>query len=106
MQALGFFAPQANSMEYASNRRNILYHCDLEPRNILVVPVYDDIKTRTEQRWRISSVLDWDDALSVPAVLTRMPPVWLWDFSEDDSDDEAIPKDYDGDFDLLPADLF
>ncbi|KAI9648837.1 hypothetical protein NHQ30_003478 [Ciborinia camelliae] len=28
--------------------------------------------------WVISGVLDWDDALSVPRVIAREPPSWLW----------------------------
>lgn len=30
----------------------------------------------------LRSVLDWDDVLSVPLVLARKPPSWLW-FDED-----------------------
>ena len=29
-------------------------------------------------KWEISGLLDWDDALSVPLVLARKPPSWLW----------------------------
>jgi len=31
-----------------------------------------------EQKWVITGVLDWDDALSVPLVLARNPQSWLW----------------------------
>lgn len=53
------------------NFRNILYHWDLEPRNILV--------RRIEDRWRIVSIIDWDDARFLPSILCRRPPTWLWD---------------------------
>jgi hypothetical protein len=29
-------------------------------------------------QWVITGVIDWDDALSVPLVLSRKPPSWLW----------------------------
>lgn len=64
---------------------NVLFHVDLEPRNILV----------QQEGGKITGVLDWDGALSVPKVLGRKPPVWLWDFGDD-------PSDWDGDVDLLP----
>jgi len=68
-----------------NDNENVLYHWDLEARNVLV-----------EQRlgnWEITAVLDWDGALSVPPVLARKPPLWLWDFSDD-------PSDWDGDVDI------
>lgn len=68
-----------------NDNENVLYHWDLASRNILV-----------EQRlgnWEITAVLDWDGALSVPPVLGRKPPIWLWDFSDD-------PSDWDGDVDI------
>lgn len=68
-----------------NDNENVLYHWDLASRNILV-----------EQRlgnWEITAVLDWDGALSVPPVLARKPPIWLWDFSDD-------PSDWDGDVDI------
>jgi hypothetical protein len=33
--------------------------------------------------WAITGVLDWDDVLSVPLVLARKPPAWLW-FNEEE----------------------
>ncbi|KAF4617039.1 hypothetical protein G7Y89_g15110 [Cudoniella acicularis] len=37
--------------------------------------------TSTQGKWTISGIIDWDDVLSVPLVLARKPPSWLW-FSE------------------------
>jgi len=73
-----------------------LHHWDLEPRNIIVQHEGEG----TEIRWRIAGVLDWDDALSLPATLCRQPPVWLWDPSYNRS---SWPQhhDYDGDIDAL-----
>ena len=49
----------------------VLWHWDFQPRNILV--------NRTpDKSWTVTAVLDWDGVLSVPRVLTREPPVWLW----------------------------
>ncbi|KAH0384770.1 hypothetical protein KCU92_g4089, partial [Aureobasidium melanogenum] len=55
---------------------------------------------------QITGVLDWDDALSVPPVLARKPPVWLWDFSDDETLPSSVLAHYDGDFDILPAELY
>lgn len=32
----------------------------------------------SQGQWVVSGVLDWDDTLSVPLVLARKPPSWLW----------------------------
>ncbi|KAK3079388.1 hypothetical protein LTS18_004981, partial [Coniosporium uncinatum] len=71
----------------------ILYHPDLEPRNILT----DD--------GRISTILDWDDVLALPPVLTRKPIAWLWDFN-DEYQEPDLPDGYDGDTDLFPIDRY
>ncbi|CZR65602.1 uncharacterized protein PAC_15502 [Phialocephala subalpina] len=47
-----------------------LGHWDLSARNLLVEKV--------EGLWKVSGVLDWDDAMSVPGVISRKPPIWLW----------------------------
>lgn len=107
MQALEFFSSQNKAC--LSTAESILYHWDLEPRNILVkqIPIPADNNYtldethESEVRWAIDKVIDWDRALAVPPVLARKPPVWLWDFS-DDIGNSSISSDYDGDVDLLP----
>jgi hypothetical protein len=37
-----------------------------------------EIDGATKGQWAISGVLDWDGILSVPLVLARRPPIWLW----------------------------
>ncbi|KAB8305037.1 hypothetical protein EYC80_004342 [Monilinia laxa] len=32
----------------------------------------------TSSIWKVTGVIDWDDAKSVPRVLTRIPRTWLW----------------------------
>jgi len=54
----------------------------------------------------ITGVLDWDDVLVVPSVLARKPPVWLWDYSEDETLPSSVLANYDGDVDLLPPELY
>lgn len=80
MEALGFFESQVALHEEESEPLNILYHGDLEPRNILVAPSSGNGLTGSSQKWKISSVVDWDDALVLPPVLARKPPIWLWHF--------------------------
>ena len=52
----------------------VLNHTDLEPRNIVVSNL------NPEGRWKISGIVDWDDALAVPRPLARIAPAWIWDF--------------------------
>ncbi|KAI4715377.1 hypothetical protein E4T48_08455 [Aureobasidium sp. EXF-10727] len=102
MAELGFF------QERASTNSNVLYHWDLKPRNILVGTEATDPSTGVPgtHHWQITGVLDWDDALSVPTVLARKPPVWLWDFSDDETLPSSVLAHYDGDVDLLPNELY
>lgn len=50
----------------------VLHHWDLEPRNIMV--------SNEDGIWKITGVIDWDDALALPRPLARRPPDWIWDF--------------------------
>lgn len=102
MEKLGFF------QERPSLKSNVLYHWDLEPRNIMVkrcATTYS-ASNYAPQRLEVTGVLDWDDILVVPSILARKPPVWLWDFSEDDTLPSSVLADYDGDVDLLPPGLY
>ena len=102
MEELGFFE------ERASLSSNVLYHWNLEPRNIIVKRRATDCSSGTSAPYslEIVGVLDWDDVLIVPSILARKPPVWLWDFSEDKSLPSSVLANYDGDVDLLPSELY
>ena len=50
----------------------VLNHWDLEPRNIMVEKIGG--------AWKISGIIDWDDALALPRPLARKAPDWIWDF--------------------------
>jgi hypothetical protein len=102
MEELGLFQGRT------SLNSNVLYHWDLEPRNIIVKRRATGCSSDVPDthNFEITGVLDWDDALSIPSILARKPPVWLWDFSEDDTLPSSILADYDGDVDLLPPELY
>lgn len=51
----------------------VLHHWDLEPRNLMV--------EKSDGTWKISGVIDWDDALALPRPLARRAPDWIWDFN-------------------------
>ena len=94
MKGLGFFDDLP--------LRNTIYHWDLESRNILIAPTTDGT-AGNNKAWRLSSVLDWDDALSLPPILTRRPPMWLWDPAKT-KPTPANPDSgqwFDDDYDLL-----
>ena len=54
----------------------VLHHWDLEPRNLLV-------EQDPSGAWRITGIIDWDDALAVPRPLARRPLDWIWDFDSE-----------------------
>ncbi|KAF7923755.1 uncharacterized protein EAE98_007573 [Botrytis deweyae] len=53
-----------------SDQDSTLWHPDFHPRNILVVLLGSDV--------RLSGVIDWDNALALPRIMTREPPSFLW----------------------------
>ena len=79
---------------------NVLYHGDMAGRNILVTRPLASIDGQ-DAEWTINSVLDWDDARSVPRVLARQPPTWLWEMNSDELSINAKRFD-DVDFDPIP----
>ncbi len=71
-------------------QRPVLWYWDFAPRKIVVDRVPDN-------NWVVTAVLDWDGALCVPRVLTREPPVWLWQLGDQPDqgsggDDFPIPR--------------
>lgn len=50
----------------------VLHHCDLEPRNIMV--------SKASGAWKITGIIDWDEALALPTPLSRIPPRWIWNW--------------------------
>ncbi|KAM0228881.1 hypothetical protein ACHAPO_010405 [Fusarium lateritium] len=71
LEASGWFANQ----HYYS-----LAHLDLAPRNILVDP--------TSNKAIISAILDWDSAILAPMFMSCAPPMWIWDWKDDEEEDE------------------
>lgn len=53
----------------------VLYHWDLEARNVMV--------TSTPDGYKITGIIDWDGALASPRVLARRAPDWIWDFDHE-----------------------
>jgi hypothetical protein len=71
MEKMGLMNPKAEP--------NVLFHWDLQPRNILV-------DKQEGKDWQITAILDWDEVLAIPRMLSRKPPVWLYKFDiQDDS---------------------
>lgn len=66
---------------------NLLWHWDLAAQNILI--------EKQDAVWTVTGIIDWDSAISVPRVLSRRPPKWLWRFHDD-------PTGWDGNYDDLP----
>ncbi|KAL8634992.1 MAG: hypothetical protein Q9228_007474, partial [Teloschistes exilis] len=52
----------------------VLHHWDLEPRNIIVSDV------NPSSAWKITGLVDWDQAQALPRPLAREPRRWIWLF--------------------------
>ncbi|KAK6611990.1 hypothetical protein H4I96_01203 [Botrytis cinerea] len=50
----------------------------------------------TSGGWKITGTIDWDDVMSVPRVITRIPRTWLW------FDDDERTECWDGDRETPP----
>ncbi|KAF7881467.1 hypothetical protein EAF00_011836 [Botryotinia globosa] len=53
----------------------VLWHPDFWPRNIMM--------RKNQQDVMITGVIDWDGVMVVPRIMTRRPPVFLWDEGDD-----------------------
>jgi len=75
---------------------NVLAHPALKPRNVLVRSK-SAVESGEVAGRRISALLGWDGALSLPPVLAREPLSWLWEFpdpyrsgaADEDADDDG-----------------
>ncbi|KAL8702552.1 MAG: hypothetical protein Q9201_004269 [Fulgogasparrea decipioides] len=56
----------------------VLHHWDLEPRNLMV--------SKASGTWKVCGVIDWDDAVTLPTPLARIPPRWIWYFADEEPD--------------------
>ncbi|KAF7961266.1 hypothetical protein EAE96_000932 [Botrytis aclada] len=50
----------------------------------------------TSGGWKVTGIIDWDDAMSVPRVITRVPRTWLW------FDDYERSRFWNGDREIPP----
>ncbi|KAH0045508.1 hypothetical protein KCU78_g209, partial [Aureobasidium melanogenum] len=98
MKDMGWFASDDGSTEYS-----IIDHWDFEPRNIMVEQTEH---ADGSSSWHVTGLIDWDDAHCLPPVLTRRPPLWLWDFSDDNLLPSAVQKYYDADYDMMPLEYY
>ena len=75
MRDCGFFCGQQ-----PGDSVNVLYHWDLEPRNIMIRPkqtLSSEEAAAENTEWTFDTVIDWDDVYCLPSILTRRPPRWL-----------------------------
>lgn len=77
----------------------ILHHPELEPRNIMV--------ENSRGAWKISGIIDWNEAEALPKPLARRPPAWIWSSSDELSkfhgSDEYVIQEVDKDSRTLKA---
>ncbi|TIA40000.1 hypothetical protein D6C83_06351 [Aureobasidium pullulans] len=95
MENMGWFTDADKS-----DSDGVLHHWNLQARSIMV-----DQTEGPSSPWRITGVIDWDLPHTLPPVLTRKPPVWLWGQSYDtellDDYQDSFEEEFDGDHDLV-----
>lgn len=71
-----------------------LFHPDFAPQNILVSKKEDEAQDRQPSdrppEWIVSGILDWDGTAFVPYSVACTPPTWIWNWNDDDGEDEAV----------------
>jgi hypothetical protein len=110
MKDMDWFATYDNSTAYG-----IIDHAQLSSSNIMVEQTENG---EGNFGWRISGVLQWEDARCLPPVLTRRPPAWLFDLPDGDLDSHANRDDneyslppavqqyHSGDSDMMPLEYY
>ena len=80
MHQESFFRPEPEPI--------VMHHWDLEARNIMVSQTPDG-------EWKITGVIDWDEAICLPRPLARKPPAWFWTSTDNDEDTSSGESDCD-----------
>ena len=85
---------------YLSSNANdaVLDHVDLHPGNILVEAY--TASGDSNERWRVSGIIDWDGGESIPIIQANQSPAFLWQSRMYDEWDLA--GRWPGNFDHLP----
>jgi hypothetical protein len=111
MKDTGWFASDDGNAAYS-----IIDHAQLSPFGIMVE---QSKNADGSLGWHISGVLQWEHARSIPPVLARRPPVWLFDVADGDSKPlhkrkfhrrsslpQAVRRYQDGDSDMIPLEYY
>ena len=111
MKEMGWFESYDSGPAYS-----IVDHSMLTPFSIMVEQTEDANGTLG---WHISGVLQWEDARSIPPVLARKFPAWLFSLPDGDlhtramrkfHDGSSLPdvirKYHDGDSDMIPLQFY
>ena len=82
---------EMGEMGWLDDTSSVLWHWDFAARNIMVKQTGGG---EGEKVWKITGIIDWEGALSVPRVLARKPPSWLWHIGDE-------PPGWTGDMDMV-----
>ncbi|QSZ29705.1 hypothetical protein DSL72_004222 [Monilinia vaccinii-corymbosi] len=73
-----------------SDSKCVLWHCDINAHQIFIdgieTPPAPDVSTpsvaekqeASNSGWKVTGVIDWDETMSLPLVISRVPRAWLW----------------------------
>jgi hypothetical protein len=111
MKDMGWFASDDGNATYS-----IIDHAQLSPFGIMVE---QSKNAEGNLGWHISGVLQWEHARSIPPVLARRPPAWLFEVPDEDSKPlhkrkfhrrsslpQAVRRYQDGDSDMIPLEYY
>ena len=87
MECLAKVATQMNDAGFLGDDENCLCHLDLNhaPQNIMVNICGESLS--------ISGILDWDSAIFAPRFVGCVPPMWIWAWNAEETEDEAHAND-------------
>ncbi|KAK2813184.1 hypothetical protein FQN50_000862 [Emmonsiellopsis sp. PD_5] len=83
---LEVIAEQMDALDCFGGNDMVLCHTDLSPRNIMV-------DTTPDGSIHISGILDWDEAIFGPRVMSCLSPSWIWQWQDNSEEDETKAPD-------------
>ncbi|TGO43825.1 hypothetical protein BCON_0824g00010 [Botryotinia convoluta] len=70
-----------------------LWHPDLYPRNV-VFDCVDVYAGAGIGEMKLTAVIDWDNAMVLPRIMTRKPPKWLWAYNDLPAEQNRVIREH------------
>ncbi|KAF5875498.1 uncharacterized protein Bfra_003952 [Botrytis fragariae] len=69
-----------------------LWHPDLYPRNVVFDCV--DAGAGADKEMKLTAVIDWDNAMVLPRIMTRKPLKWLWTYNDLPAEQNSVIREH------------